>query len=225
MKKWLIVVGMLAIAGVVNAQQNTVYGQQAANSEQYSYADLSIFGYQALYACQYCYGTSAFGYEALRVSSGNYNTSMGYNSMYNATSGSYNTALGAYTLQNLGTGSQNVAIGYNSGSCATVNGSNNIWISHCGLAKDANVIRIGTQGTQKFTQIAGIWNTVVKSGQAVVVNAKGQIGVASTKLVSVANPATQDDVATLRRDLVATKNMVYELQRQVAALKAVRADK
>ncbi len=224
--KILIALTLLG-AGIAQAQVNTVYGQQAAASEQYN-ADISVFGYQALYACQYCFGTSAFGYQALRVSSGYFNTAIGIYSMYNSTSGAYNTGVGAYTMTNLGTGSQNVAIGYNAGSCATVNGSNNIWVSHCGLAKDNNVIRIGTQGTQKFTQIAGIFNTKLPAGggQSLYVNSKGQIGILSTVLHTSAEPmATQADVNTLRTDLVAAKNMIYDLQRQVVALKQTRAVK
>ncbi len=218
--KTIIAITLLT-AGIANAQVNTVYGQQAANSEQYN-ANISIFGYQALYACQYCYGTTAVGFQALRVASGYYNVALGMDSMLNATGGSYNTALGTNTLVNLGTGSNNVAIGYNAGSCATVNGSQNIWISHCGLAKDANVIRIGTQGTQKFTQVAGIFNIKLPAtgGQAVYVNSKGQLGVISTKIVTAVQPVTQADILALRTDLVATKNMVYQLQRDNSVLKA-----
>ncbi len=39
------------------------------------------------------------------------------------------------------------------------------------------MIRIGTQGTQKFTAIAGISGVKVAGGAAVLVNAKGQLGV------------------------------------------------
>ncbi len=214
----------LGLIGASQAQVNTVYGQQAAFSEQ-SNANISVFGYQALYACQYCYGTSAFGYEALRVSSGYYNTGVGIFSMYNSTSGSYNTGVGAYTMTSLGTGYYNVALGYNAGSCATVNGSNNVWISHCGKDKDNAVIRIGTQGVQKFAQIAGIRGVIVKGGQAVVVSSTGQLGVAKTTIVPNVEPQPQVSRAeflALQNNLVATKNMVYALQRQVSVLSVKR---
>ncbi len=208
----------LGLIGASQAQVNTVYGQQAAASEQSS-AYISVFGYQSLYACTYCYGTTAIGASAMRVASGYYNTAIGFNTMLNATSGSYNTAVGTYSLYNLGTGSNNVAIGYYAGGGATVNGSNNVWINNEGLAKDNNVIRIGTQGTQVFTQIAGIRGKIIKGGQAVVVSATGQLGVAKTTVVPNVDIATQDDIASLRQDLAATKNMIYALQRQVAATK------
>lgn len=207
-------VAALALGGRAQAQANTVYGQSAANSEVNSNADISVFGYQALYACQYCYGTSAMGYQALRVSSGNYNVALGIQSMYNSTSGSGNTGVGAFTLYNLGTGNYNVAVGYGSGNCATVNGSDNIWISHCGLAKDNAVIRIGTPGTQRFTAIAGIYESKVIGGRAVVIDSKGHLGYAVTKVVpnTVAASATQADVLALRQEIAALHNEVYALK-------------
>lgn len=220
--KLLLALLMTGSVGLAQAQVNTVYGQQAAASETSSSADISVFGYQAMYATQYGYGSSAFGYQVLRVSSGYYNTAMGVNSMVNATSGSYNTALGAYTLTNLGTGYYNVAVGYNAGSCATVNGSNNIWINHCGLAKDSNVIRIGTQGTQKFTQIAGIRDSKVVGGWAVVVDAKGHLGYAVAKAVPnvAVTPLTAADAMSFTNQLADLRAEIKTLKAQVASLHA-----
>ena len=48
----------------------------------------------------------------------------------------------------------------------------------CGAA-DANTIRIGKQGTQKNTFVAGIFGTAV-TGSQVVVNANGKLGVAAS---------------------------------------------
>jgi hypothetical protein len=209
-----MILAMVGLASVTQAQVNTAVGQQAAASELYN-ADISVFGYQALYACQQCYGTTAMGYEAMRVSSGAYNTAIGIESMYNATSGSGNTGVGAYTMTSLGSGNYNVAIGYGAGSCATVNGSNNIWLNHCGLTKDNNVIRIGTQGVQKFAQVAGIYGIKLPAGggQAVVVNSKGQLGIVSTKIIT--SVATQEDILALRQEIAALKNQVYALQAKV----------
>jgi hypothetical protein len=58
-------------------------------------------------------------------------------------------------------------------------GSNNIAISAAGAASDSGVIRIGVQNTQIKTLIAGIYGTTL-TGTAVVVNSKGQLGVASS---------------------------------------------
>lgn len=214
MKKLITTLMLMGCFGA-QAQVNTVYGQQAAGSEQYS-AYISVYGYQALYACTYCYGSSAFGANALRVSSGAYNAAFGYDSMYNATSGSYNTAIGTFSLTNLGSGSENVAVGYNAGSCATVNGNNNVWISHCGLAKDNNVIRLGTQGVQKFTQIAGIYESKVVGGRAVVVDSKGHLGYATTKVVP--NTLSNADVLSLRTEIAQLRNELSAVKAQIKAV-------
>jgi hypothetical protein len=119
-----------------------------------------------------------------------------------------NTAIGQDALFGNQTGSGNIAIGQYAGY-SILSGSNNIEIGNQGLQNDKNVIRIGTQGTQTFTQIAGIYGKVVKAGQNVVVNSKGQLGVSSTAAVSV---ATQADILSLRQEIAALKNQVYALQ-------------
>ena len=60
-------------------------------------------------------------------------------------------------------------------------GSNNIDIGAnvVGNANDANTIRIGKQGTQKSTFVAGIFGTAV-TGSTVVVNSTGKLGVATS---------------------------------------------
>jgi hypothetical protein len=50
-----------------------------------------------------------------------------------------------------------------------------------GVAGEANTIRIGKQGTQKSTFIAGISGTAV-SGNTVVVNSTGKLGVATSSV-------------------------------------------
>jgi hypothetical protein len=56
-------------------------------------------------------------------------------------------------------------------------GSNNIDIGNDGGDAEANTIRIGTQGTQTKTFVAGISGTGVM-GTAVKINSSGQLGVA-----------------------------------------------
>src|SRR5436305_1733752 len=56
-------------------------------------------------------------------------------------------------------------------------GNNNIDIGNQGVTAEANTIRIGTQGTQTKTFIAGINGTGVM-GVAVKINAAGQLGTA-----------------------------------------------
>src|SRR5262249_25701066 len=69
----------------------------------------------------------------------------------------------------------NIAIGANAGLKLT-SGSNNIDIGNQGIAGESNVIRIGTQGTQNRTVIAGINNAAI-FGSPVVINAFGRLGI------------------------------------------------
>src|SRR5207237_4405590 len=81
---------------------------------------------------------------------------------------------------NTASGSNNVAVGSNAGGNLTT-GSNNIGIGAnvLGVAGEANTIRIGKQGTQKATFIAGISGVAV-TGSTVVVNSTGKLGVATS---------------------------------------------
>ena len=68
-----------------------------------------------------------------------------------------NTASGASALLNNTTGSGNIGIGYQAPiNVASING-NNIHIGSLGVISDNSVIRIGAEGTQTSTDIAGIW--------------------------------------------------------------------
>jgi trimeric autotransporter adhesin len=60
-------------------------------------------------------------------------------------------------------GREQYRIGVEAGFYLTT-GSNNIEIGNQGAAADANTIRIGTEGTQTATYIAGIFNTTVTGG-------------------------------------------------------------
>ena len=93
----------------------------------------------------------------------------------------FNTASGVDAFYHNTTGSNNIGIGNQSGYFPAT-GSNNIEIGNTGLSKDNNVIRIGTQGTQKFTAIAGIGGVKVTGGVPVLVNSKGQLGVALSSI-------------------------------------------
>src|SRR5204863_2836755 len=74
------------------------------------------------------------------------------------------------------TGSSNIALGRSAGFNLST-GDNNIDIGNEGVAAEANTIRIGTQGTQTATFIAGVSGAGVM-GVAVKVNAAGQLGTA-----------------------------------------------
>jgi Chaperone of endosialidase len=96
------------------------------------------------------------------------------------TTGKNNTAEGSGALANSTTGSNNVAVGFDAGFNLQ-SGGNNIMIGANvpGTALEANTIRIGKQGTQKSTFIAGIFGTAM-SGSTVVVSSTAKLGVAAS---------------------------------------------
>ena len=94
----------------------------------------------------------------------------------NNTIGHDNSAGGFQALANNTTGSSNIALGSNAGINLTT-GSNNIDIGAAGTAGESKKIRIGKQGTQNGTFIAGIYN--VNEGGTIkplYINSNGQLG-------------------------------------------------
>jgi len=69
----------------------------------------------------------------------------------------------------------NIALGFDAGQNLTT-GSSNIDIGNTGVSGDATTIRIGTQGTQSATHIAGISGAIVGKGEPVFVDSNGQLG-------------------------------------------------
>jgi uncharacterized coiled-coil protein SlyX len=106
---------------------------------------------------------------------GNNNTGTGYFALWANTTGDANTAHGYDALLNNTTGSGNIALGNFAGSNLTT-GDNNIDIGNLGVVGEANTIRIGTQGTQTNTYLAGIYQTNIAKGLVVRVNSAGQLG-------------------------------------------------
>jgi hypothetical protein len=90
------------------------------------------------------------------------------------TTGNHNTACGWTALFSNTTGNFNIALGDGAGDNLTT-GDNNIDVGNEGVAGEANIIRIGTQGTHTATFVAGISGVGV-TGIAVKVNAAGQLG-------------------------------------------------
>src|SRR5438874_1433039 len=121
----------------------------------------------------------AVGTDALIFNdSGADNAAIGWFALFENTTGGVNTAIGAEALSNNTTGFNNIALGFAAGDLLTT-GDDNIDIGNEGVADEAGTVRIGTDGTQTRTFIAGISGVVV-SGSGVVVNASGQLGVAAS---------------------------------------------
>jgi hypothetical protein len=121
-------------------------------------------------------GNTATGDGALGSNTtGSVNTANGYGALGSNTTGSLNTASGFTALVLNTTGSNNIALGNAAGQNLTT-GSNNIDIGNVGSARESNIIRIGTTGTQVKTFIAGISGATVPGGVGVIVGTNGQLG-------------------------------------------------
>jgi uncharacterized coiled-coil protein SlyX len=186
-------VGSLALFRNTQGSSNTATGVNALKSNTAGDANTAT-GHEALLNNTTGFGNTANGSSALKSNTtgrinvamgfdalfhnttGNGNTANGPSALFNNTTGTENTADGLNALVNNTTGNQNIALGVEAGENLTT-GSNNIDIGNAGVFGDANTIRIGTQGTQTKTFIAGV-NGAAVMGAAVKVNAAGQIGTA-----------------------------------------------
>lgn len=179
------------------ADDNTAFGD-AALEVNVSGTRNSAFGADAL-AANTGDNNSAFGYQALHGNTtGANNAAFGNSALASNTTGQRNVAVGAGALSANTTGSDNTALGNNAGSAVTT-GTGNVHIANRGAATDTRVIRIGRQGTQRSTFIAGIRGTTVTGGAAVVVNKFGQLGVqtSSQRFKTAVQPMADDSSALL----------------------------
>jgi hypothetical protein len=125
---------------------------------------------------------TAIGIDAFNTTgTGEYNTAGGYKALYSNTSGTVNTAGGYWALESNTTGSYNTALGNGAGYWSPIfSGSYNIYIGYNvspAAYNESNTIRIGVEGTQSATYIAGI-STI--TGDAVYVDSSGRLGTLSS---------------------------------------------
>jgi Chaperone of endosialidase len=119
---------------------------------------------------------TATGVRAMMFSTGNDNTATGVDALENNTGGGSNTAIGGVALGANTTGSNNIAVGFDAGDNLTT-GSNNIDIFDAGVAGESNTIRIGSEGAQTATFIAGIFGgPKIKKGCDVIAGSNGMLG-------------------------------------------------
>jgi hypothetical protein len=187
-------IGFDALNSNTNGSDNTATGAGALHNNNAS--DNTADGYSALSNNTTGTQNTATGFEALLTNNASNNTATGEQALNNNTSGNFNTATGLEALfnnngnNNTATGEgalfnnttsgNNTALGYLAGENLTI-GSNNIDIGAnvLGVAGESNKIRIGKQGTQNGTFIAGISGVAV-TGSAVLVNSSGKLGVMSS---------------------------------------------
>jgi hypothetical protein len=147
--------------------------------------DNTAMGVNALYSNTTGEANTVIGADALaNNSTGSANIATGIDALFNNTFGSANVAVGPNALGSNTTGNYNIAVGPGAGSNVTT-GDNNIDIGNfdpgtstsTDVAGEANTIRIGIQGTQTATFVAGITGVTVSSPSEVVIDGNnGQLG-------------------------------------------------
>jgi endosialidase-like protein len=123
------------------------------------------------------FNTATGNFALFSNSTGSENLAYGSGALFSNTTGNSNAAYGGDGLFGNTTGSFNVAVGFEAGSGLTT-GDNNINIGAyvSGSAGESNTIRIGTQGVQNATYVAGIMGKTTPRGTPVFINANGQLG-------------------------------------------------
>ena len=203
-----------------NGSDNTASGSQALYSNtsgNYNTGD----GFQALYSNKTGTYNTASGFQALlsnisgventavgvvalaNNTTGRENTANGANALRSNSTGNFNTAEGYGALFGNTTGSLNVAIGIDAGFNLTT-GNNNIVIGAnvLGNAGESGKIRLGKQGTQTATYIAGIYGKTVASGTkvGVMIDSTGKLGtvVSSARFKEAIKPMDKASEALLQ---------------------------
>lgn len=191
---WNTAVGFRALYSNTTGTRNTAHGYKAIYSNTAGYNNTAI-GRRALFANLDGDSNAALGLNALDSNTtgssntaaganalgtnvdGSANAAVGVGALSDNTSGDNNIAIGVNALSNNEMGNSNISVGQTAGFDAPVDASNNIFIANLGDAGDSTpTIRIGTDGTQTRTFIAGIdGNTVV--GTQVEVTTAGELGV------------------------------------------------
>jgi hypothetical protein len=166
---------------------NTTGGSNTANGDSALFSNTTgssntATGGLALQDNTTGFQNTATGNNALlKNSTGHNNTANGVQAIRGPVlgfgTGSNNTASGFQALLNLATGSNNIALGAGAGLNLTT-GNNNIDIGNPGVVAEANTIRMGIEGTQTNTYIAGIRGVMLANGIAVYVDTNGHLGTA-----------------------------------------------
>jgi uncharacterized coiled-coil protein SlyX len=184
--------GATALFNNTTGSNNTATGS-AALSHNTTGDNNTATGAEALFLNNGSANTAS-GFFALRGNTtGNGNTAVGFNVLRTNTTGSENTASGEDALYFNTTGSSNIALGFRAGYNLTT-GGDNIDIGNEGVAGESDTIRIGTQGTQTATYIAGVSGGAV-AGSAVKVNAAGKIGTAPSSVRFKQNVKSMGDTS------------------------------
>jgi len=218
--------GSEALLSNTTGAANTASGVEALNRNTTGNGNTAS-GYRALFSNTTGTNT-ATGFQSLfRNTTGTGNVANGYNSLYSNSLGTGNMAIGSQALQNNTTGNTNTALGrqalYNTtigtnniavGAYAGINvvgGSSNIDIGNRG-GNETNIIRIGVEGQQVKTFIAGIYGASAGTAQSVVVNSAGQLG------VTVSSRRFKEDIKPMDRAseaILALKPVTFHYKKEI----------
>jgi hypothetical protein len=191
--------GSFALIENTIGNNNTASGDGALFNNT-SGDDNTATGVDALLSNTTGANNTASGTSALQSNTtGYYNVGSGVSALFYNVVGHDNTGEGFQALLNA-KGSNNIGIGSNAGANLS-NGSNNIDIGNVGVAGDAAKIRIGKQGTQTATYIAGIYGKTVASGTrvGVMIDSTGKLGtvVSSARFKEAIKPMDKASEAIL----------------------------
>ena len=172
-------IGAFALLNNTQGLSNTAVGDDALYGNTIGDYNTAI-GTDALGSNSIGEQNTAIGLNALQFNTtGARNEGTGFEALWNNTTGASNTADGFQALVNNTTGSFNIAVGHAAGGNLTT-GVYNIDIGNNGVAGDSRTIRIGKSGTQTNTFVAGISGATVPTGVAVIVDASGHLGTATS---------------------------------------------
>src|SRR5437870_571556 len=170
-----VATGSQALVTNTTGSDNTASGFQALYSNTIGDHNMAT-GFQALFSNTTGNFNTANGTEALFFNTtGVDNTASGFQALSSNTTGSDNTANGLDALFHNTTGARNIALGKAAGLNLTT-GDDNIHIGNQGMMSDSGTIRIGVQGTQTATFIAGISGATVAGGVGVIIDTNGHLG-------------------------------------------------
>jgi hypothetical protein len=158
---------------------HTAVGFRALESQTISCCNTAL-GSRALRQNTEGQSNVALGTSALEANiDGDGLIAVGREALLSNTAGNFNVAVGREALRNLTSGSNTTALGRQAGLNPTT-ATNSIFIGNPGVAgTDSNTIKIGTQGTQTSTFIAGISGVSVANSATVLINTTtGQLGTA-----------------------------------------------
>jgi Chaperone of endosialidase len=189
-----VAIGVSALEAHASGDNNIAIGGETLRGVQSGGQNVAIGG-EVMKSVQSGMRNTAVGTSALRNATNMQgNSAFGINALFNDTTGSNNVALGFEALSNNTSGNDNVAIGNGGGNSLTT-GGNNVDISNPGVAGESNTIRVGQQGTQTATYLAGVSGSNIGANPSVVVNGEGRLG------VEVSSRRFKTDIHPLRAQL------------------------